>query len=123
MNYIRLAALLFVASVSDAMAVEHVRGDLRFETGPEPAFVVRRELPAKWDPAAPGADDRRWRYWLYDMQSDRRAGRDLLYLEHVFEPKSPSLIGEAGRFQINFNPEFQTMSIHRVELLDRKSVV
>ena len=117
MNYIRLAALLFVASVSDAMAVEHVRGDLRFETGPEPAFVVRRELPAKWDPAAPGADDRRWRYWLYDMQSDRRAGRDLLYLEHVFEPKSPSLIGEAGRFQINFNPEFQTMSIHRVELL------
>lgn len=80
MKYIWLAALWFLASATDAVAVEHVRGDLRFETGAEPAFVVRRELPAKWDPAAPGADDRRWRYWLYDMQSDRRAGRNLVYL-------------------------------------------
>ena len=112
-----LAGLLLAAFASDAAAEQHVRGDLRFETGAEPAFVVRRELPTKWDPAAPGFDDRRWRYWLYDVQSDRRAGRDQVYLEHVFEPKSPSLIGEAGRFQISFNPEFQTMAIHRVELL------
>jgi Domain of Unknown Function with PDB structure (DUF3857) len=103
--------------VGDARAVEHVRGDWRFETGDAPAFVVRHELPVRWDPAAPGVDDRRWRYWLYDIQSDRRDGRDLVYVEHVFEPKSPSLLGEAGRFQINFNPEFQRMSIHRVELL------
>lgn len=109
--------LLFAASVSEAATVEHVRGDLRFSTGDAPAFVVRRELPARWDADAPGADDRRWRYWLYDVQSDRRGGRDQTYIEHVFEPKSPSLIGEAGRFQINFNPEFQTMAIHRVELL------
>lgn len=112
-----LAGLLLAGFATDAVAEQHVRGDLRFETGPEPSFVVRRELPAKWDSAAPGADDRRWRYWLYDMQSDRRAGRNMVYLEHVFEPKSPSLIGEAGRFQINFNPEFQTMAIHRAELL------
>lgn len=111
------AALLFAASVCEAATVEHVRGDLRFSTGDAPAFVVRRDLPARWDAKAPGADDRRWRYWLYDVQSDRRAGRDQVYVEHVFEPKSPSLIGEAGRFQINFNPEFQTMAIHRVELL------
>jgi Domain of Unknown Function with PDB structure (DUF3857) len=109
--------LLVGAVVGDARAVEHVRGDLRFETGDAPAFVVRRELPARWDPAAPGADDRRWRYWLYDIQSDRRSGRDLVYTEHVFEPKSPSLLGEAGRFQITYNPGFQTLSIHRVELL------
>jgi transglutaminase-like putative cysteine protease len=111
------AVLLFAASVCEAATVEHVRGDLRFSTGDAPAFVARRDLPARWDAKAPGADDRRWRYWLYDVQSDRRAGRDQVYVEHVFEPKSPSLIGEAGRFQINFNPEFQTMAIHRVELL------
>lgn len=109
--------LLLGALVCDARAVEHVRGDLHFETGEAPAFVVRRELPTRWDPAAPGADDRRWRYWLYDIQSDRRGGRDLVYTEHVFEPKSPSLLGEAGRFQISYNPGFQTMTIHRVELL------
>ncbi len=112
-----LAALLFGAFLCDARAVEHVRGDLRFETGDAPAFVAPRELPARWDPAAPGADDRRWRYWLYDIQSDRRGGRDQVYTEHVFEPKSPSLLGEAGRFQITYNPEFQKLSIHRVELL------
>lgn len=112
-----LAALLFGAFLCDARAVEHVRGDLRLETGDAPAFVTPRELPARWDPAAPGADDRRWRYWLYDIQSDRRGGRDQVYTEHVFEPKSPSLLGEAGRFQITYNPEFQTLSIHRVELL------
>lgn len=112
-----LVALLFGAFLGDARAVEHVRGDLRFETGDAPAFVTPRELPARWDPAAPGADDRRWRYWLYDIQSDRRGGRDQVYTEHVFEPKSPSLLGEAGRFQITYNPEFQKLSIHRVELL------
>lgn len=117
MKFLWCAALLFAASVCEAATVEHVRGDLRFSTGDAPAFVVRRDLPARWDAKAPGADDRRWRYWLYDVQSDRRAGRDQVYVEHVFEPKSPSLIGEAGRFQINFNPEFQTMAIHRVELL------
>lgn len=111
------AVCLFAAGVIQADAAEHVRGDLHFQTGDAPAFVVRRELPTRWDPAAPGADDRRWRYWLYDIQSDRRVGRDLVYVEHVFEPKSPSLLGEAGRFQITYNPEFQTMSIHRVELL------
>lgn len=117
-----LAGLLCAAFACQVFAagpapVEHVRGDMKFTTGAEPAFVVRRELPARWDAGAPGADDRRWRYWLYDVQSDRRAGRDVVYIEHVFEPRAPSLVSEAGRFQIVFNPEFQTMSIHRVELL------
>lgn len=116
-HWISAALLLLATFASRAASVEHARGDLKFSTGAEPAFVARRELPARWDADAPGADDRRWRYWLYDIQSDRRAGRDQVYYEHVFEPKSPSLIGEAGRFQIVWNPEFQTMTLHRVELL------
>ena len=116
-HWISAGLLLLAAFASEAAPVEHARGDLKFSTGAEPAFVARRELPARWDADAPGGDDRRWRYWLYDVQSDRRAGRDHVYYEHVFEPKSPSLIGEAGRFQIVWNPEFQTMTLHRVELL------
>ena len=119
MKWMRWCAVMLVAlwgATADAATETHVRGDLKFQTGAAPAFVTPREIPASWDPAAPGADDRRWRYWLYDVQADRRGGRDIVHYEHVFEPKSQTLIGEAGRFQIQFNPEFQTMAIHRVEL-------
>jgi transglutaminase-like putative cysteine protease len=103
------------ASAADGLAV-HVRDGVRFETGSEPAFVVRRELPERWDPQAPGADDPRWRHWRYEIQADRRAGRDLVYHEHAYEAKTPSLVSEAGKFQITFNPEFQRLTLHRVEL-------
>jgi hypothetical protein len=119
MKWMRWCAVMLVAlwgATADAATETHVRGDLKFQTGAAPAFVTPREIPGSWDPAAPGADDRRWRYWLYDVQADRRGGRDIVHYEHVFEPKSQTLIGEAGRFQIQFNPEFQTMAIHRVEL-------
>lgn len=118
MRWLAGAILALGMSVTARAATEtHVRGDLEFKTGDAPAFVVPREIPARWDPAAPGADDRRWRYWLYDVQSDRRAGRDIIHVDMAFEPKSQALLGEAGRFQIRFNPEFQSMTIHRVELL------
>jgi len=110
-----LAALAMMPMA--AVAAEHASGELRYETGSEPAFVVRRELPARWDPGAPGADDRRWRMWLYDVQADRRAGRDVVYTEYAYEPKVQSLLGDAGRFQIDFNPDFQRLTLHRVELL------
>lgn len=119
MKWMRWCAVMLVAlwgATADAATETHVQGDLKFQTGAAPAFVTPREIPGSWDPAAPGADDRRWRYWLYDVQADRRGGRDIVHYEHVFEPKSQTLIGEAGRFQIQFNPEFQTMAIHRVEL-------
>jgi hypothetical protein len=119
MKWMRWCAVMLVAlwgATADAATETHVRGDLKFQTGAAPAFVTPREIPGNWDPGAPGADDRRWRYWLYDVQADRRGGRDIVHYEHVFEPKSQTLIGEAGRFQIQFNPEFQTMAIHRVEL-------
>ncbi|HEY1136446.1 MAG TPA: DUF3857 domain-containing protein [Xanthomonadaceae bacterium] len=118
MRWLAGAILALGMTMTARAATEtHVRGDLKFQTGESPAFVTPREIPGRWDPAAPGADDRRWRYWLYDVQSDRRAGRDIVHVDMVFEPKSQALLGEAGRFQIRFNPEFQSMAIHRVELL------
>ncbi|MDI9237467.1 DUF3857 domain-containing transglutaminase family protein [Lysobacter sp. LF1] len=110
--------LLALALAGGAWAADtqHVRGEYRFSVGGEPAFVERTEIAAQWDPAAPGASDAPWRFWLYDLQIDNRRGQDAYYVDYVFEPKSATLLGEAGRYQISFNPEYQQLKIHRVEL-------
>lgn len=94
----------------------HERDGMRFDTGPLPAFVEDRPLPERWDPKAPGADDRSWRNWRLDRQVDRRQGRDIVYSDYAYEPKAPSLLGEAGKFEVVFNPEFQTLTLHAVEV-------
>jgi len=107
---------LLLAGAAQGAVVEHQRGEYRFGTGPVPDFVERAELPAQWPADAPGADDERWRYWLYDLQSDRRGGRDALFVDYAYEARGASLVGEAGRFQVSFNPEYQHLQIHDVEL-------
>lgn len=113
--FIWVLALLAVGSAC-AGETEFQRGEYRFSVGAEPEFVVRHDVPAKWDPDAPGALDTRWRYWLYDNQVDRRDDRGERYVEHVYEPISASMLGEAGRFEVSFNPEYQQLRIHRVEV-------
>ena len=114
-NLIWVLALLAAGSAC-AGETEFQRGEYRFSVGAEPEFVVRHDVPAKWDPEAPGVADARWRYWLYDNQIDRRDDRGERYVEHVYEPTSASMLGEAGRFQVSFNPEYQQLRIHRVEV-------
>ncbi|MCR6662946.1 MAG: DUF3857 domain-containing protein [Luteimonas sp.] len=109
-------ALFLLAGMAHGAADEHARGDFSFRTGPLPAFVERAEIAATWPGDAPGASDDRWRYWLYDLQSDRRDRRDEYFVDYVYEARTPSLVGEAGRFQIEFNPGFQQLTIHAVEL-------
>lgn len=111
------ANALVQAAPAATSPAEHTRDGVKFSTGPDPAFVVRRDLPAQWDPAAPGADDRRWRVWRFETQADRRGGRDVVFYDYAFQARTASLLGEAGKFQIDFNPEYQRMTLHRVELL------
>ena len=111
------AGLALAAMAAQATAAEFVRGDLKFETGDAPAFVTRRDWPTQWDPKSPGADDHRWRYWWQDIQSDRRGGRNIVYVDRAYQPRAQSLVGDAGRVQIEFVPDFQTLTIHRIELL------
>lgn len=111
-----MAALLLLAGVAQGAVTGHQRGEYRFETGPVPDFVERAALPDQWPEDAPGAGDERWRYWLYDIQADRREGRDALFVDYAYEARGASLVGEAGRFQISFNPEYQRLRIHDVEL-------
>ena len=108
--------LLLAAGVAQGGEVEHVRGDYRFWVAPVPAFVEQRTVPDDWPADAPGVEDNRWRYWLHDVQADRRTGADAVYEEHAYEPRAASMLGEAGKYQVTFNPEYQRLLIHRVQV-------
>lgn len=109
-------ALALLLAAGAVRAGEYRNGGFSFGTGPAPAFVEDAPLPGQWPADAPGAQDAQWRYWRYDRQEDRRSGQDIAYTDYVFEPRSQGNIAEAGRFEISFNPDYQTLTLHRVEL-------
>jgi transglutaminase-like putative cysteine protease len=96
--------------------VEHKRGDFKFFVGDAPAFVVPHQVPAQWDAKSPGVDDNVWRNWLFDRQVDRRGGKVVTYIDTVYEAIAPSNLGEAGKFTIEFNPEYQRLVLQRVAI-------
>ncbi|GAB3347837.1 DUF3857 domain-containing transglutaminase family protein [Lysobacter tyrosinilyticus] len=107
---------LLMAGAAVAGEVEHKRGEFRFSVGTPPTFVEPAKMPESWDAKAPGSTGATWRVWLYDEQVDRRAGRNHAYVDYAYEAKASSLLGDAGRYQIVFNPEYQRLVIHGVEL-------
>ncbi|GAB3371028.1 hypothetical protein GCM10027431_19370 [Lysobacter rhizosphaerae] len=107
---------LLAASVACAKEVEYKRGEFSFSVVSEPAFAAPQDVPAQWDPKAPGNAGAPWRVWLFEEQVDRRAGSNHAYFDYVYEVKDASLLGSAGRYQIVFNPAYQRLLIHRVEL-------
>jgi transglutaminase-like putative cysteine protease len=110
-------ALMAAAGAAVAGESEHRRGEFRFFVDSEPGFVdTTRQVPATWDPKAPGATGAAWRVWAFDEQVDRRQGKDHVYIDYAYQPQSASLLGDAGRYQIEFNPEYQKLVLHRVEL-------
>jgi hypothetical protein len=116
MRILLVMLALLVAGAAGAQEIEHTRGEYRFSVGPEPAFVEQQEVAAEWDAKAPGASGAPWRFWLYDEQVDRRKGLDHTYIDYVYEVKDASLLGDAGRYQITFNPAYQRLVLHRVQL-------
>jgi hypothetical protein len=125
----RLAAItllaLFAASCgtgtappgADATASRRIERDgYAFEVAPAPAWVETADIPPQWDSDAPGAADARWRNWLLDKQTDRRAGARARYSDIAFEAVSPELVGDAGKYTISFNPEYQRLVIHAAQL-------
>lgn len=108
-----LAALSMGARAADA---EHVRGEYRFGTGPVPGFVAQGAVRDAWPDDAPGAKDAPWRVWRFDRQADRRSGRDHVYVDYAYQARSSALMGEAGKYEIEFSPRFQRLVIHGVDL-------
>ncbi|HVJ61670.1 MAG TPA: hypothetical protein VM555_03050, partial [Tahibacter sp.] len=92
------------------------RDGYAYEVGPAQAWVEVAAVPPQWDADAPGARDARWRTWLLDKQTDRRGDTRARYADIAFEPVSAELVGEAGKYTIGFNPEYQRLIIHAVEL-------
>jgi hypothetical protein len=108
--------LLLLAGAAQAGEGVHRRGDFEFSVAPAPAFVQVRSLPEAWPADAPGAAESPWRTWRFDEQLDWRKDAHVAYIDYAFEARSPSLLGDAGKYSIIFNPEYQRLLIHRVEL-------
>ena len=111
-----LAFFMCLLVLAPARAETFSNGGFSFSTGPAPSFVVERAPQTTWPADAPGANDDQWRYWRFDRQVDRRPGQDIAYVDYIYEPRSQGNLGEAGRVDVEFNPEYQKLVLHRVEL-------
>ncbi|MGH8109896.1 MAG: DUF3857 domain-containing transglutaminase family protein [Arenimonas sp.] len=109
-------ALALVCGAAFAEEKVFQRGEYRFSIAPIPAFVEVQPLAEQWPAEAPGAKDARWRNWLLDSQSDYRNGETLMFLDQVSEAVSPELVSNAAKQQIYFNPAYQSLILHKVEL-------
>ncbi|MUV12640.1 DUF3857 domain-containing transglutaminase family protein [Noviluteimonas gilva] len=108
---------LMMSGVCRSAETEHKRGDFTFFVGPAPTFVQAQEIPAQWDPAAPGTDEKVWRNWLIDRQIDRRSVKqDAQYFDIAVEARGAPVLAQAARYQIEFNPEYQRLVLHRVQV-------
>ncbi|KFN49345.1 DUF3857 domain-containing protein [Arenimonas composti] len=114
-------ALLLLLALLPALApaaapVVHERGEFRFAVGPAPDFVVEQAVPDTWtadagkDPAEP------WRHWLLDQQVDRRDGRHVFYHAAAWQAGSQRLLGDAGKYSVSFSPEYQTLTLHALQV-------
>lgn len=108
--------LAFVLAAGTAQAEEFKNSGVSFSTGPVPAFVDDLAPTEQWPADAPGATDDQWRYWRYDHQVDHRDGKALAYTDYIYEARSQGNLADAGRFEISFSPEYQQLTLHRVEL-------
>lgn len=111
-----LAMLVMTAHASARDGVEVRQGEFHFRRAPVPEWVERREVAAEWPAEAPGASGAAWRNWLIDAQIDRRGGAVRRYFDHALEATSEALVAEAARFTIAFDPSYQSLAIHRVEV-------
>lgn len=110
-----LAMLVLVAGQAAAQK-QFQSGGMAFSAGPVPGYVVQREIPSAWNAGVPGASGAPWRTWLSDIQVDRRKGRHAAWFDMAYEAVDASKLGEAGRLELRFNPEYQTLTIHRIEV-------
>ncbi|MEO8671524.1 MAG: DUF3857 domain-containing protein [Tahibacter sp.] len=106
--------LLLTAFHPQALAETYRRGEFAFEVAAAPAWVRVSDVATKWDPSAPGAQGSSWRNWLLDSQFARFGGRRWRYFDRASEAISPELLSEAGKFEVEFNPEFQRLIIHEL---------
>lgn len=104
------------APAATPAATTHAVGEYRFHVAPVPEFVAATDLPAAWPADAPGASEASWRVWRFERQIDRRGPRVRRYLDYAYEARSAELLGEAAKLQLEFNPAFEELTLHAVEV-------
>ena len=108
---------LFIQCLSFPLfAQDFNRGEYTFTYSPVPAFVERRAIPLEWTSDAPGADASTWRNWLADEQLDYRGEQPIRYFEYVVEARNATLIENAARFEVGFNPDYESLYLHSVDV-------
>lgn len=111
-----LILCLLAPSAGHASAERVERGGFHFFHGPEPDWVEVAEIAERWPEDAPGASGTGWRNWLTDAQIDRRGEQRWRYYDHAIEATTEALVANAARIEIEFNPAYQTLHLHRVQL-------
>lgn len=94
-------------------------GGYEFTVDPAPAWVQAMPFPTRWTVADGGADGKGaiWRNWIWDRQIDRRHGAHVEYIDYAYQPLTSAVLADASKYQIGFLPDFQTLTLHRVEVL------
>lgn len=107
---IRLPATLVAAL--DPVAAAAPEAPKTLEATPE--WVEVAEIPAQWSAAMQEGSG--WRYWLVDAQMDMRTDAGEAYYDYAYEATTSERLGEAGRYEISFRAEYQSIALHRVEV-------
>ncbi|WP_257387178.1 DUF3857 domain-containing transglutaminase family protein [Tahibacter caeni] len=105
-----------VALAFAARAEEYVRGEFRFAVAPPADWVETQPVAEHWDEQRLPSAGKRWRNWLYDAQYARFGGRRERYQDVAYEATSPALLGEVGKVEIDFRPDFERLTIHEISL-------
>lgn len=109
--------LVVPLAAATAEAQVHRKGDLAFEYADAGDWVELATVADTWPEDLPGGRDAHWRNWLLMVQADfRGVAPPRHYYDHAVEATTEALVGSAAKFQIHFNPVFQRLTIHRVEV-------
>ena len=110
--------LAWYALASTARADDFKTGGYQFAVAPAPAWADVSAPPERWTSASgPEGKGEIWRNWFYDLQVDRRQQHHAEYHDYIYQPMTAAVLAEASKYQIGFLPDFETLTIHRVEVL------
>lgn len=109
-------ALLILAGPAGARTF-HADG-YQFDVDPPAGWVDVLAPTTTWDGASDATDKGViWRNWRWDRQIDRRHGAHVEYYDYIYQPMTAGVLADASKYQIGFLPDFQTLTLHRVEVL------
>lgn len=115
-KWVLLLALLLPAF--DLLASVHRSGDYQYEVAPPPDFVLPTSVAEQWPQElqpVPGQSES-WRNWLSDDQVDWRAAPARHYRDFAVQPLSTETLSHAAQLRIDFDPSWQSLSLHRLQL-------